>query len=39
MFRLSTSFALFVLIFTLTVATQQASGLGAAATISTTSIK
>ena len=37
MFRLSTSFALFVLIFTLTVATQQASGLGAAATTSTTS--
>lgn len=37
MFRLSTSIALFVLLITLTVATQQASGLGAASTTSNTS--
>ena len=35
MFRLSSSFALFVLIITLTVATQQASGVSAAATTTT----
>ena len=35
MFRLSTSLAVFVLIFTLTLATQQASGLGATSTTTT----